>query len=100
MFISFIYSYHNQHIISFYLCRKYVILYQISDLVHVNYFIKYIIYILRFVIYINLYAEMNSLIIDNAFAMCYINNTSASFLTIYNMLNSNILNPLFTNITT
>ena len=43
---------------------------------------------------------MNSLIIDNAFAMCYINNTSASFLTIYNMLNSNILNPLFTNITT
>ena len=36
----------------------------VSDLVRVNFVIKYIIYNLRFVIYINLYTEINSLIID------------------------------------
>ena len=36
----------------------------VSDLVCGNVVIKYIIYILGFVIYINLYTEINSLIID------------------------------------
>ena len=36
----------------------------VSDLVRINFVIKYIIYNLRFVIYINLYTEINSLIID------------------------------------